>query len=91
MKVDIRDANLPELVARVQAGEEVVIEDGAVPVARLVSAGDRPGNHPGVRFDSLAHLAGTAPDFPPIPDEEIERWEREESERILAATGYKYP
>jgi len=87
MTVDIRDASLPEPVARMRTGEEVVIEDGAVSMARFVPPDDRQG----ARLGSLADLAGTVPDFAPVPDEDLDRWEREESERIFAATGHRYP
>lgn len=87
MKVDIRDADLIALVARVRAGEEVVIEDGAVPVARLVAAEEpRP-----FRLGLLEGLGGAIPDFPPIPDEDLDQWEREEAERIGATPGSGRP
>lgn len=88
MKVDVHEGKLADLVAALRAGEEVVIEDGGEVVARLVAPdapldllSDTPRRF---RFGSLSHLAGTVPDFPPIPDEDLDRWEREKEERIAA-------
>ena len=86
MKVDIRDAHLPDLVAALRAGEEVVIEEEGREVARLVRA-EAPG---GFRFGSLSHLAGTVPDFEPMSNDELDQLEREKEERIFAATGYRF-
>jgi prevent-host-death family protein len=67
-------SNLSRLIAEVEAGGDVVISRGSVPVARLValnpkSSGDRV---PGL----LAHF-GPVPDsfFEPLPDEELVAWE----------------
>ena len=64
---------LSRLLARVEAGEEIVIARGAVPVARLVA---EPVTH-GRRFGVLG-VAGALPDevfFAPLPEDELAAWE----------------
>ena len=67
--------NLSKLIARVEAGEEVVIMRGKVPVARLEPVGKKRGERvPG-------QLKGKIPDLPdefffePLPEEELRAWE----------------
>ena len=64
---------LSRLLARVEAGEEIIIARGDVPVARLVGLPATGGR----RFGSLG-VAGALPDeafFTPLPDDELDAWD----------------
>ena len=65
--------NLSDLVARAEAGEEVILARGRKPAVRLVplpAAGPR--RQPG----RLAGRIAVGPEFfEPLPDEELARWE----------------
>ncbi len=64
---------LSRLIAEVEAGEEIVIHRGRVPVARLVPLeAPRPKRVPG-RWKGLI----TVPDsfFDPLPEDELLLWE----------------
>ena len=70
--VEVQQAktHLSALLAEVEAGEEIVIARGNVPVARLVpiaAAGPR----------SMGFVAYRVPDvcFEPLPDDELDAWE----------------
>ncbi len=66
--------NLSKLIARAEAGEEIVIFRDATPVARLVAV--TPPNK-GRVFGSLAgQFTVPASFFDPLPESELERWER---------------
>jgi antitoxin (DNA-binding transcriptional repressor) of toxin-antitoxin stability system len=67
--------NLSKLIARAEAGEEVVIMRGKEPVARLEPLGKKRGKRvPGL-------LKGKVPELPdafffePLPEEELRAWE----------------
>jgi prevent-host-death family protein len=65
--------NLSKLLARVEAGEEVVIARGKQPVARIVPI-ERPKRQP-----LLGRLKGhkielTDAFFEPLPDDELKAW-----------------
>ena len=67
---------LSKLVARAEAGEEIVLLRGDKPVARIVKVDEpaKPPRKPG----ALAHLRGKIPDsffFDPLPEEELRAWE----------------
>ncbi len=69
--------NLSKLIARAEAGEEVVILRGKNPVARLEPITKKKGQRvPGL-------LKGKIPDLPdefffdPLPEEELRAWEGE--------------
>lgn len=66
-------STLSQLVAAVEAGEEVVLLRGRVPVARLV-----PIAVPVARtFGALAgEVAVTPAFFEPLPADELDAWER---------------
>ncbi len=63
---------LSRLLARVEAGEEVVIARRGEPVARLVGCKPRGKRQPDVLKGKLV-----VPDsfFDPLPEEELKRWE----------------
>ena len=64
--------HLSRLIERACAGEEIVIARGATPVVRLV-----PVSQPKRKFGAMKGRA-TVTDafFEPLPDEELEAWER---------------
>ena len=65
---------LSQLIADVEAGEEVVISRGREPVVRLVPARGAPSKR---RFGALAGKVGLGPDFfEPLPADELDAWER---------------
>jgi prevent-host-death family protein len=70
MQVEVEEAatRLPELVTRVERGEEVVITRAGVPVAAVVPvhAPRRPGR---------AAMSVPADFDEPLPDDELDRWE----------------
>lgn len=69
--------NLSKLIARAEAGEEIVIARGREPVARLTAL------KPVKREFKFGMLAGKFPDIPdsfffdPLPDDELKAWEGE--------------
>ena len=66
-------STLSKLIARVEAGEEVVLARGKQPVARLVPVR---ASHKGRRFGSLEGKITIGPEFfEPLPDEELAAWE----------------
>lgn len=67
--VTVRDAktNLSKLLARVEAGEEIVIVRGRTPVARLTPIHAPPAK---------ARFSAVAPEFSePMTDAELAEWE----------------
>jgi len=65
---------LSKLVARAEAGEEIILARGEKPVARIVPLAKKEPRKPG----ALKHLAGKIPDsffFDPLPEEELLAWE----------------
>jgi prevent-host-death family protein len=73
--VTIHDAktNLSKLLARVEAGEEIVIVRGKTPIARLTPI------HPSRaarRFGAMKGIVGVGPEFfEPMTDAELAEWE----------------
>jgi prevent-host-death family protein len=69
--------NLSKLIAKVEAGEEVVIMRGKTPVARLAPIDAKKMNR------QFGMLKGKIPDLPdefffdPLPEEELRLWEGE--------------
>jgi len=64
---------LSQLIARVEAGEEIVLARGKQPVAKLV-----PFQAPAAkrRFGALRGLISVGPEFfEPLPEQELEAWE----------------
>ena len=65
--------NLSKLLARVEAGEEIVIARGRIPIARLTSF-RRP--LPARKFGALKGIVGVEPEFfEPMSDDELAQWE----------------
>jgi prevent-host-death family protein len=64
---------LSKLVARVEAGEEIVIARGGTPVAKLVPIAR---TEPKRRFGALRGKISVGPEFfEPLPEDELKRWE----------------
>ena len=72
MQVNVQHAktHLSQLLALVEAGEEVVIARGGLPVARLAPLGPPPEREMG-----FVHYAVPDSFFDPLPEEELARWE----------------
>jgi prevent-host-death family protein len=73
--VTIHDAktNLSKLIARVEAGEEIVIARGKKPVARLTPVRRASATR---RFGALKGIVSVGPDFfEPMTNAELEEWE----------------
>jgi prevent-host-death family protein len=69
--------NLSKLIARAEAGEEVVITRGKEPVARLTATSNA---KPKPKFGMLKGKIKPPPDaffFEPLPEEELRLWEGE--------------
>ncbi|MSP74698.1 MAG: hypothetical protein EXR12_01040 [Rhodospirillaceae bacterium] len=67
-------SQLPELVSRAKAGEEIVILRGTKPIAKLVPI---PQKRKGTRkFGRLKGLGKVGPEFfEPLPQDELKLWE----------------
>lgn len=63
--------HLSRLVARAEAGEEIVIARGRKPVAKLVPIAPKPGRVPG-RWKGQFTIAPEF--FEPLSEEELEAW-----------------
>lgn len=71
--------HLSQLIARVEAGEEIIIARGDKPVARLTPVEPpKPARVPG----KWKHLIGPVPAefFDPLPDDELDAWEGGDSD-----------
>lgn len=65
--------NLSQLIARVEAGEELVIARGKQPVAKLVPIQSK---KPKRQFGALRGKARVGPEFfEPLPEDELKAWE----------------
>jgi antitoxin (DNA-binding transcriptional repressor) of toxin-antitoxin stability system len=65
---------LSQLLARVEAGEEIVLARGKEPIAKLVPF--RPPA-PKRRFGALRGIISIGPEFfDPLPPQELEAWEQ---------------
>jgi len=64
---------LSQLLARVEAGEEIILARGKAPVAKLVPFHPAPAKR---RFGALRGMVSIGPEFfEPLPPDELERWE----------------
>ena len=71
--VHVAKTRLSQLIAQVEAGEEIVILRGTEPVVRLVPAGEPP---PRRVFGALAgKVVVTDAFFEPLPADELAGWE----------------
>jgi antitoxin (DNA-binding transcriptional repressor) of toxin-antitoxin stability system len=71
--IHVAKTTLSQLLARVEAGEEIVLARGKAPIARLV-----PFQPPATkrRFGALRGTVGVGPEFfDPLPAQELEAWE----------------
>jgi prevent-host-death family protein len=64
--------NLSKLVARAEAGEEIVLARGKEPVARIVPMAPKPKR----KFGSMKGKIKVGREFfDPLPEEELKAWE----------------
>jgi len=71
--VHVAKTQLSKLIARVEAGEEVIIARRDKPVARLVAIDPV---QPKRRFGSMKGKVWVGPEFfEPLPEEELRLWE----------------
>jgi prevent-host-death family protein len=71
---------LSKLLARAEAGEEIIIARGRVPAVKLTPVG-KPASRR--RFGSMKGLLPNLPDaffFDPLPEEELRLWEGADDE-----------
>ena len=75
VKIHAAKTNLFKLIARAQAGKEIVIVNGKTPVARLTPITSK---SPGCKFGAYKGQF-EVPDsfFDPLPEEELQAWEGE--------------
>jgi prevent-host-death family protein len=65
--------NLSKLLARVEAGEEIVIARGRTPIARLTPITTRPAKR---QFGAFKGLVSVGPEFlEPLTEAELAEWE----------------
>jgi prevent-host-death family protein len=70
--------NLSRLVARVEAGETIIIARGSTPVAKLVPLAPKPKRV----FGALRGKFAIGPEFfEPLPPEELDAWEQAPDEK----------
>ncbi|MCY3657277.1 MAG: antitoxin [Chloroflexi bacterium] len=74
---DLRDAaaNLPRLIELAEAGDEVVITRGGMPVARLEAVRERADHEPRRPGAWKGRIALDGSFFEPLPDGELALWE----------------
>lgn len=72
VQVNVQEAKarLSQLIARAEAGEDVVIARDGTPIMRLVALREAPPRPVG-----FVHGAVTDTFFEPFPDTELEQWE----------------
>ena len=64
---------LSQLLARVEAGEEIVLARGKQPIAKLVPFQPRPIQR---QFGALRGIVSVGPEFfEPLPEQELAVWE----------------
>lgn len=69
--IHVAKTNLSRLVARAEAGEEIVIARGRKPVAKLVPIAPKPKRV----FGSMRGQFSIGPEFfEPLPPEELDQW-----------------
>ena len=71
--IQAAEASLSQLVARAEAGEEIVLARGDEPVARIVPIQPKTGKR---QFGALKGKIAIGPEFfEPLPEEELKAWE----------------
>jgi prevent-host-death family protein len=74
VNVHTAKTELSKLLARVEAGEEIVIARGTVPVAKLVPVATEA---PRRKFGAMKGMFTVGPEFfEPLPDDELDAWEK---------------
>jgi prevent-host-death family protein len=64
--------NLAKLIARAEAGEEIVLARGRKPIARIVPIQPKPKR----KFGRLKGKGSIGPEFfEPLPEDELKLWE----------------
>jgi antitoxin (DNA-binding transcriptional repressor) of toxin-antitoxin stability system len=70
--IDAAKTNLSKLVARAEAGEEIVLARGKKPVAGIMPILPRPKR----RYGRLKGKGSVGPEFfEPLPEDELKHWE----------------
>jgi prevent-host-death family protein len=65
--------NLSQLLARVEAGEEIILARGKEPIAKIVPFRAPPITR---RFGALRGIVSVRPEFfEPLPEQELTTWE----------------
>ena len=83
VKIHEAKTNLSKLIARVEAGEEIVIARDDTPVVRMTAV------EPKKRRPQFGALKGQLPNIPdefffdPLPEEELRAWEGADDETPL--------
>ena len=73
VSVHAAKTHLSRLLARVEAGEEIVIARGKTPVAKLVPIAARGKRE----FGAMRGKIGIGPEFfEPLPADELDRWDQ---------------
>ena len=71
--IHVAKTTLSQLVARVEAGEEIILARGKQPVAKLVPLNaPKPKRRPGA-YRGIIHVDESF--FDPLPEEELALWE----------------
>jgi len=71
--VHVAKTNLSKLLARVEAGEEIVIARGKTPIARLTPIHARPATR---RFGAMKGVVTVGQEFfEPLSEPELKEWE----------------
>lgn len=73
VSVHAAKTHLSRLLARVEAGEEIIITRGKTPVAKLVPIAARGKRE----FGAMRGKIGIGPEFfEPLPTDELDRWDQ---------------
>jgi prevent-host-death family protein len=71
VSIHVAKTNLSKLIARAEAGEEIIIARGRKPVAKLVPLAPKPKRV----FGALRGKIAIGPEFfEPLPPEELDPW-----------------
>ena len=71
--IHVAKTTLSQLLARVEAGEEIILARGKEPIAKLVPFRPAPVKR---RFGALRGIISVGPEFfEPLPEQELAAWE----------------